>query len=197
MHSPISAATMSSAPENTDLSDAETDPGYRSRSRSQSRRARRRKQQPGGKKQSMPSVPENQSTQNAAAGAQAQSQKGAGSNAQAQSAAMAKQDGFAQQAFENLSPEEQVKASNMQPFEWIGPDETSMNGPVTYAKAQRGEIAPRPGNPNQSLKTGTGNQGDEKNMMDQDGLKLRLELNLDIEIELKAKIKGDLTLALL
>ena len=84
----------------------------------------------------------------------------------------------------------------MQPFEWIGPDETSMNGPVTYARAQRGEIPMRPGNPNQKLKTAEGGGGEDK-MMDQDGLKLRLELNIDVEIELKARIQGDLTLALL
>ena len=56
----------------------------------------------------------------------------------------------------------------------------------------------RDGNPNQALKTGKGDKGDDSSkMMDQDGLKLRLELNLDIEIELKASIRGDLTLALL
>ena len=84
----------------------------------------------------------------------------------------------------------------MQPFEWIGPDETSMDGPVTYAKAQRGEIPKRPGNPNQALET-AGGGGEKNGMMDQDGLKLRIELNIDVEIELKATIKGDLTLALL
>ena len=69
---------------------------------------------------------------------------------------------------------------------------------MTYARAQRGEIAQRDGNPNQGLATGKGEKGGgESKMMDQDGLKLRLELNLDIEIELKASIRGDLTLALL
>ena len=71
-----------------------------------------------------------------------------------------------------------------------------MDGPVTYARAMRGEIPMRPGNPNQKLATAGGGGGESK-MMEQDGLKLRLELNLDIEIELKATIKGDLTLALL
>ncbi len=85
----------------------------------------------------------------------------------------------------------------MQPFEYIGPDSTSMDGPVTYARAQRGEIPMRPGNPNQQLKTGPDGGKEESKMMEQDGLKLRLELNLDVEIELKATIKGDLTLALL
>lgn len=72
-----------------------------------------------------------------------------------------------------------------------------MDGPVTYARAQRGEIPMRPGNPNQQLKTGPQGGKEESKMMEQDGLKLRLELNLDVEIELKATIKGDLTLALL
>ena len=61
-----------------------------------------------------------------------------------------------------------------------------MNGPVTYARAMRGEI-PMRNAPAQSK---------SKDMMEQDGLKLRLELNLDIEIELKASIHGDLTLAI-
>lgn len=101
-----------------------------------------------------------------------------------------------QQAEAQATPE-QMAMQTMQPFEYIGKDETSMNGPVTYAKAQRGEIPPRPGNPNQQLKTGPdGGSGGDK-MMEQDGLKLRLELNLDVEVELKAKIYGDLTLALL
>lgn len=82
----------------------------------------------------------------------------------------------------------------MQPFEHIGPPSTSMDGPVTYARAQRGEIPLREGNPNQKLQTGEKSQ---KSIDDQDGLKLKLELNLDIEIELKASIHGDLTLALL
>ena len=70
-----------------------------------------------------------------------------------------------------------------------------MDGPVTYARAMRGEIPMRPGNPEQKLKTAE--KGGESDLMDQDGLKLRIELNLDIEIELKARIHGDLTLALL
>lgn len=74
-----------------------------------------------------------------------------------------------------------------------------MDGPVTYARAMRGEIPMRDGNPNQSLKTGPNPDAKAggKDMMDEEGLKLRLELNLDIEIELKASIHGDLTLALL
>ncbi|KAL9603155.1 MAG: hypothetical protein Q9219_001358 [cf. Caloplaca sp. 3 TL-2023] len=94
--------------------------------------------------------------------------------------------------------EGEAQAGAMQPFNHIGPDETSMDGPVTYARAQRGEIPKRPGNANQELKTGPkGGNGEESKMMDQDGLKLRLELNLDVEIELKASIRGDITLALL
>ncbi|MCJ1297454.1 hypothetical protein MMC08_000240 [Hypocenomyce scalaris] len=92
----------------------------------------------------------------------------------------------------------EAQDSSMQPFEMIGPDETSMNGPVTYARAQRGEIPMREGNPEQQLATGPKGGGkEESSMMDQDGLKLRIELNLDIEIELKASIHGDITLALL
>lgn len=87
----------------------------------------------------------------------------------------------------------------MQPFERIGPAATSMDGPVTYARAQRGEIPMRDGNAKQALATkgGEGQKSETSKMMEQDGLKLRLELNLDIEIELKASIHGDLTLALL
>ncbi len=102
-------------------------------------------------------------------------------------------------AVEENQEEPEDPGSTMQPFEMIGTDETSMNGPVTYAKAQRGEIPKRPGNPEQQLATGPkgGSGGDSSGMMDQDGLKLRIELNLDIEIELKASIHGDITLALL
>lgn len=97
---------------------------------------------------------------------------------------------------ESESTDAQVKA--MQPFERIGPAETSMDGPVTHARAQRGEIPMRSGDPNQGLKTGKGDSTEgESEMMKQDGLKLRLELNLDIELELKASIRGDITLALL
>jgi hypothetical protein len=72
-----------------------------------------------------------------------------------------------------------------------------MDGPVTYARAMRGEIPMRPGNPNQSLRTNPDAKAGGKDIMEEEGLKLRLELNLDIEIELKASIHGDLTLALL
>ena len=41
--------------------------------------------------------------------------------------------------------------SSMQPFERIGPDSTSMDGPVTMARAQRGEIPMRGSNPNQPV----------------------------------------------
>jgi len=78
-------------------------------------------------------------------------------------------------------------------FERIGPDSTSMDGPVTHARAMRGEIPMRGTDPNQPYKmpAKTGNELDE-----QDGLKLTLEANLEIEIELKASIRGDLTLSL-
>jgi len=84
----------------------------------------------------------------------------------------------------------------MQMFERIGPDSTSMDGPVTHARAQRGEIPLRgtaPGQPQYA--TQTPQKGSE--LKDQDGLKLTLEANLDIEIELKASIRGDITLSLL
>ena len=77
----------------------------------------------------------------------------------------------------------------MKPFTLINPsDSASMPGPVTYARAQRGEI------PRQVAQ-----QGDEgyKDIKDENGLKLRLELNLDVEIELKASLKGEVVLALL
>ena len=64
-----------------------------------------------------------------------------------------------------------------------------MPGPVTYARAQRGEI------PKQVAQTGK-EQG-RKDIKDEEGLKLRLELNLDVEIELKASLKGEVVLALL
>ena len=166
---------MSSNPETTDFSDQETDPGYRSRS--QSRRARRRKQTGKPKKNPMPPVPENK-------------------QASAESQAVAKQDGPSAQSSAQAQQPQQSEENTMQPFEWIGPDSTSMDGPVTYAKAMRGEIPMRPGNPNQALKTADKGGGGDA-MMDQDGLKLRIELNIDVEIELKARIQGDLTLALL
>ncbi|KAK5112145.1 hypothetical protein LTR62_004488 [Meristemomyces frigidus] len=86
----------------------------------------------------------------------------------------------------------------MQPFERIGPDSTSMDGPVTMARALRGEIPVRGANgqepyfltPQEPSKPGPGG------LADQDGLKLTLEANLEIEIELKASIRGDLTLSL-
>ena len=100
----------------------------------------------------------------------------------------------------------------MQPFQWFNTDDrTSMSGPVTYARAQRGEVPQRKGNPNQRLSTGVDPEkaevlkhgedddedGEEEDIVKKEGLKLRLELDLDIELELKAKIKGAVTLALL
>ena len=98
---------------------------------------------------------------------------------------------------ESQASEAQTQSGAMQPFERIGPAESSMDGPVTYARAQRGEIPMRGGDTNQQLKTGPQGSGEKSEMMEKDGLKLRLELNLDIEIELKASIRGDITLALL
>ncbi len=77
-----------------------------------------------------------------------------------------------------------------------------MDGPVTYARAMRGEIPMRGAHPSQGLPPNAPEpwvdaKAGGKDIMDEEGLKLRLELNLDIEIELKASIHGDLTLALL
>jgi len=83
---------------------------------------------------------------------------------------------------------------NMQMFERIGPDSTSMDGPVTRARAERGEIPMRGTNPNQPYMMPQ--QKQKSKLDDQDGLKLTLEANLDVEIELKASIRGDLTLSL-
>jgi len=77
----------------------------------------------------------------------------------------------------------------MQVFERIGPDSTSMDGPVTKARAMRGEIPNQPYTMSQDA--------GKKSLDQQDGLKLRIEANLEIEIELKASIRGDLTLSLL
>lgn len=83
----------------------------------------------------------------------------------------------------------------MQPFERIGPDSTSMDGPVTKARADRGEIPMRGKNPNQPYYKKPPQQ--EASLLDEtDGLKLKLDANLDVEIELKASIRGDLTLSL-
>jgi len=85
--------------------------------------------------------------------------------------------------------------SSMQPFERIGPDSTSMDGPVTRARAERGEIPMRGSNPNQPYYA-TPQQPQGSELKDQDGRKLTREANREIEIELKASIRGDLTLSL-
>jgi hypothetical protein len=79
-------------------------------------------------------------------------------------------------------------------FERIGPDSTSMDGPVTHARAMRGEIPMRGTDPNQPYRMEP--EKKKGSLEDQDGLKLTLEANLEIEIELKASIRGDLTLSL-
>jgi len=84
---------------------------------------------------------------------------------------------------------------SMQPFERIGPDSTSMDGPVTMARAMRGEIPMRGSDPNQPYYMQPPPKEKSK-LEDTDGLKLSLEANLDIEIELKASIRGDLTISL-
>ncbi|ORY06235.1 hypothetical protein BCR34DRAFT_519073 [Clohesyomyces aquaticus] len=100
----------------------------------------------------------------------------------------------------SLEALEEADANNelnsMQAFERIGPDSTSMDGPVTKARAMRGEIPMRGTDPNQPYQLDPGQAGKSK-MDEQDGLKLTLEANLEIEIELKASIRGDLTLSLL
>ncbi|KAK7553591.1 hypothetical protein IWX49DRAFT_219019 [Phyllosticta citricarpa] len=84
---------------------------------------------------------------------------------------------------------------NMGMFERIGPDSTSMDGPVTQARAMRGEIPMRGTNPNQPYRMEP--QQQKSSLDDTDGLKLKVEANLDVEIELKASLRGDLTLSLL
>jgi len=80
-------------------------------------------------------------------------------------------------------------------FERIGPDSTSMDGPVTHARAMRGEIPMRGTAPDQPYRQPT---KEEKSggLDEQDGLKLKLDINLEVEIELKASLRGDLTLSL-
>jgi hypothetical protein len=95
-----------------------------------------------------------------------------------------------------------TQAQNQRPFERIGPDSASMDGPVTHARAMRGEIPLRGGDPEQpeyisdDKKQTMGGGGGGSAMKDMDGLKLTLEANLEIEIELKCSIRGDLTLTL-
>lgn len=100
----------------------------------------------------------------------------------------------------SLTALEEADANNenkgMQPFERIGPDSTSMDGPVTMARADRGEIPVRGSNPGQPYYK-TPPEKEKGKLEETDGLKLSLEANLDIEIELKASIRGDLTLSLL
>jgi len=98
----------------------------------------------------------------------------------------------------SLEALEEADANNelnqMQMFERIGPDSTSMDGPVTHARAMRGEIPMRGTDPNQPYRMKP--EPKKSDLAEQDGLKLTLEANLEIEIELKASIRGDLTLSL-
>lgn len=192
------------------MSDIEDDPGYRSRS--QSRRARRKKQSQKGKKEkpfNLPDVPEGENAPYTTIDGEIPHKTAKGNAESLGPPASWKQAELQQKSQNNLAYNEasddrkrEADAMGMQPFEWIGPDSTSMNGPVTYARAMRGEIPMRPGNPNQSLATGYKPDGGKEEssgdaMMDKDGLKLRLDLNIDIEIELKARIHGDLTISLM
>jgi hypothetical protein len=147
---------------------ADSDDGYRSRS--QSRRRRR----------------QNQRQRQAAAKAEA-----GGVNADSMTAVQ-EEDVGPQVYLNNPATQD---TTEMQPFERIKPASQSMDGPVTYARAQRGEIPMRGGGLPQNLPQKQG-KGDS-DILAQDGLKVRLELNLDIEVELKASIHGDLTLAVM
>ncbi|KAI6793220.1 hypothetical protein KC350_g17432, partial [Hortaea werneckii] len=97
-------------------------------------------------------------------------------------------------ALEEADANQELQA--MGPFERIGPDSTSMDGPVTMARAERGEIPVRGTHPGQPYYMKPKQEASSE-LKDTDGLKLSLEANLDIEIELKASIRGDLTLSLL
>ncbi|KAF2708235.1 hypothetical protein K504DRAFT_409136 [Pleomassaria siparia CBS 279.74] len=99
----------------------------------------------------------------------------------------------------SLEALEEADANNelnsMQAFDRIGPDSTSMDGPVTQARGMRGEIPLRGTDPNQPYRVDP-QEAKKGDLANQDGLKLTLEANLEIEIELKASIRGDLTLSL-
>ena len=98
-------------------------------------------------------------------------------------------------ALEEADANNEMKA--MQPFERIGPDSTSMDGPVTMARALRGEIPMRGTHPCERYYHTPNPEKKTSALDDADGLKLSVEANLDIEIELKASIRGDLTLSLM
>lgn len=168
--------TESEVSTTSDMADSD-DPGYQSRSRSQSRRRRRQNQR------------------QRQAGSKAE-----GGNAESMTAVQEEEE-EPQQQQQQLQNPATSDTTEMQPFERIGPASQSMDGPVTYARAMRGEIPMRGAPPSQPLDStqgvNAGGNGKSSDMMDQDGLKLRLELNLDIEIELKASIHGDLTLAIM
>ena len=162
----------------SEMADSGDDTGYQSRSRSQSRRRRRQNQR------------QRQAASKAEVGA-------GGANAQSMAALQEEEEEPVRQ-LRNPHPSD---TTEMQPFERIKPPSESMNGPVTYARAMRGEIPMRGKAPSMPLDQTQGvdasAKGGQSDMMAQDGLKLRLELNLDIEIELKASIHGDLTLAIM
>jgi hypothetical protein len=104
------------------------------------------------------------------------------------------------EALEEADANGELDAMGM--FERIGPDSTSMDGPVTHARAMRGEIPVRGTDPNQPYRMPRGGEGEgdksgSRRLDDEEGLKLKLEANLEVEIELKASIRGDLTLSLL
>ena len=146
---------------------ADSDDGYRSRS--QSRRRRR----------------QNQRQRQAASKAE-----GGGGTLDSMTAVQEEDEGL-QPRLNNPATQD---TTEMQPFERIKPPSQSMDGPVTYARAQRGEIPMSGGGQPENMPQ---KQNKSSDILAQDGLKLRLELNLDIEVELKASIHGDLTLAIM
>lgn len=171
------------------MADSDNDPSYQSRSRSQSRRRRRQNQRQ-----------RQQATAKADTDANGASARSMASIGEGDEEPRAEALGRTRQPGQPLNNPHPSDVTEMQPFERIKPPSQSMNGPVTYARAMRGEIPMRGAPPSQPLDTTQGIDGKasgQSDLMEQDGLKLRLELNLDIEIELKASIHGDLTLALL
>ena len=216
---PSKPSKRPSAPQRNDseMSTSEADdPVDTTRSRSQSRRRRRQNQrqrqttakaEAGGKKaDAMASIGEADQDEEDADDDEAQQQQVAKAQAQSQQQPQQQQEQSQylpkEQWLNNPHPTEIT--GEMQPFDRIKKASESMNGPVTYARALRGEIPWRGGGqgPSQPLETAQSYDAKSggaagKDMMDYDGLKLKLELNLDIEIEIKASIHGDLTLALL
>ena len=197
---PSKAPKRPDAPDRADSEVSTTemdDSGYRSRSQSRRRRRQNQRQRQSAAKaqagnaqaDSMASIGEAEAEEEED---QPQSQAEVFQQAQAQGEQLPKE-----QWMSNPHPSEIT--GEMQPFERIKPPSQSMDGPVNYARALRGEVPWKGAPPAQPLDTAQNYDGKAggKDMMDYDGLKLKIELNLDIEVEIKASIHGDLTLALL